>query len=96
MFAKGFIQFFCTVHTVLEARIVGENLVPLLSILLVEGDSGDIVYRRYEKIHYHVIQKKNFSDIRISLRNDQGEVVPFGEGKVLVTLHFRKRRLSTI
>ena len=69
-------------------------MVSFLSILPVEGKPGDIVYRRYEKLHYHVIQKKNFSDIRISLRNDQGAVVPFGEGKVLATLHFRKRRLS--
>ena len=92
---QGFYSIFlyCDIH---EARIVGENLVPLLSVLPVEGNSGDIVYRRYEKLHYHVIQKKNVSDIRISLRNDQGEVVPFGEGKVLVTLHFRKLRLSII
>jgi len=56
---------------ILEARIVGDNLVPLLSILPVEGKPGDIVYRRYEKIHYHVIQKKNFSDIRISLKRSR-------------------------
>ena len=55
---QGFYSIFVYCD-ILKARVVGDNLVPLLSILPVEGKPGDIVYRRYEKIHYHVIQKKN-------------------------------------
>jgi len=45
---QGFYSIFvyCDIR---EARVVGDNLVPLLSILPVEGKPGDIVYRRYKK-----------------------------------------------
>jgi len=80
----------------LEHRVVGDTLAPLLSIVPVEGQHGDTVYRRYEKMHYFPVQKKNFDDIHITLRDDQGAVVPFKIGKVLVPLHFRKQKQSEL
>jgi len=43
----------------LEHRVVGDSLAPLLSIVPVEGQHGDTVYRRYEKMHYFPVQKKS-------------------------------------
>ena len=45
-------------------------------------------------MHCFLVQKKNFDDIHIPLRDDRGVVVPFNSGKVLVLLHFRKQKLS--
>ena len=80
----------------LEHRVVGDTLAPLLSIVPVEGQHGDTVYQRCEKMHYFPVQKKNFNDIHITLRDNQGAVVPFNSGKVLVSLHFRKQKQSEL
>jgi len=77
-------------------RVVGDTLAPLFSIVPVDGQHGDTVYRRYEKMHYFPVQKKNFDDIHNTLRDDQGAVVPFNSGKVLVSLHFRKQKQSEL
>jgi len=36
----------------LEHRVVGDTLAPFLSIIPMEGQHSDTVYRRYEKLHY--------------------------------------------
>ena len=81
---------------VVEPRIVGDVMTPLLTTIPVEGSHGDYIHKRFEKIHYHPLLRKNFTDIQISLRNDQGEKLKFERGKVTVTLHFRRRKLEQL
>ena len=81
---------------VIEPRTVGHTLAPLLGVIPVEGKSGANVAKRYEKLQYYPVLKKNISDIHISLRNDQGNAIRFRKGKVIVTLHFRKQKLSQL
>ena len=54
------IYLFCNV---IEPRSVGHTLAPLLGVILVEGKSGANVAKRYEKLQYHTVLKKNISDI---------------------------------
>ena len=79
-----------------EPRIVGDVMTPLLTTIPVEGAHGDHIHKRFEKIHYHPLLRKNFTNIQISLRNDQGEKLKFERGKVTVTLHFRRRKLEQL
>ena len=79
---------------VVEPRIVGDIMTPLLATVPIEGSHGDYIHKRFEKIHYHPLICKNFSDVQISLRNDQGETIKFKIGKVVVTLHFRRKKLE--
>ena len=81
---------------VIEPRIVGDIMTPLLITIPIEGSHGDYIYKRFEKIHYHPLIRKNFSDIHIALRNDQGDTLKFERGKVTVTLHFRRRKLRHV
>ena len=46
-----------------------------------------------DKPHYKPVLRKRFSDIHISLRDDQGEPIRFEKGKVIVTLHLRRAKL---
>ena len=73
--------------------VVGDSKVALLRIVPFNGNYGDYVCQTYDFPTYSPLQIKNFSEIRIDLRDDTGEKIPFQSGKVTVTLHFRKRNL---
>ena len=81
---------------VIEHRTVGHTLAPLLAVLPVTGRAGAYVSKRYDKMQYHPVLKKNLSDIHISLRDDQGKRIRFRKGKVIVTLHLRPRKLNSL
>ena len=82
---------------VLEPRVVGDTLAPLLRIVPVAGKHGDLITRIYENVHYIRVQKKNFQTIEINIRDRTGKKVSFEPGTLNVTLHFRRRkRLSTL
>ena len=89
---QGFYSLF--VYTdILEHRPVGDITAPLLRVIPVTGYQGDVITKTYENIQYFPIQKKQFDTIEIDIRTDMGKPVKFKNGKVLVTLHFRKRRM---
>lgn len=77
----------------LEHVLVGDTKVPLLRIVPISGKHGDNVYIAYEKPQYVPLQRKHFDSIEIDIRNDVGLPVPFETGKVLITLHFRLRKI---
>ena len=79
---------------VIQSQIIGDTLTPLLDVIAVQGEPGNLVCRRFDKLHYKPILRKHFSDIHISLRDDQGEPIRFEKGKVIVTLHLRRAKLS--
>ena len=81
---------------VIDNRTVGHTLAPLIGVLPVTGKPGAYVSKRYDKIQYHLILKKNLSDIHISLRDDQGKQIRFRKGKVIVTLHLRPKNLNSL
>ena len=79
---------------VVEPRVVGDSLVPLLRIIPVSGRHGDIVSKTFDKIHYVPVLYKEFGTIEIDIRDDTGNRVPFEVGKVTVTLHFQRQRTA--
>jgi len=46
----------------------------------------------FNNIYFLPMQKKAFTMIEVSIRDDQGILVPFESGKVEVTLVFRRAR----
>ena len=78
---------------VLEHVSVGDTKAPLLRIVQVSGKSGERVQAVYDKPIYVPLQKKNFDSIEIDIRNDIGKPIPFENGKVIVTLHFRLSKI---
>ena len=78
-----------------EPRIVGDTLAPLLGVVAAEGDKdGKNVWIRYTKLQYHPVVKRNISDITITLRDEVGELIRFRKGKVIITLHLRRQKLE--
>jgi hypothetical protein len=82
---------------VVEPRVVGDSLVPLLRIVPAGGYHGQLVTLIYDHIHYVRVAKKNFQTVEIDIRDRIGRKVPFEQGSLNITLHFRQRkRLSTL
>ena len=77
---------------VVESRIVGDSLAPLLRTLSISGRHGDTVSDRFTNIHYVPLMYSHFHSIEVDIRDDTERRVPFEYGRVKVTLHFRRRR----
>ena len=88
-------QGFDTIYVytdVVESRIVGDSVAPLLRALPVGGRHGETVSDRFTNIHYVPLLYSHFKSIEIDIRDDIGRRVPFEYVRVTVTLHFRRRR----
>ena len=84
---------FTSIYTycnIIQPQIVGDTSAKLLRSIPVEGKYGDIITKTFTNIQYVPIQTKSFGDVKILLRNDTGDPVPFERGKVIATLHFRQ------
>ena len=76
----------------IESRVVGDVLAPLLRIVPVKGKHGETIMKSYENVHYIPLQRRAFDTVEIDIRDSIGENVPFERGTLNVTLHFRRRR----
>lgn len=85
---QGFESFY--VYTdVVESRVVGDSLLPLLRIVPIQGDHGQTVSKYFDHVQYIPLLCKEFGTIEIDIRDDIGHPVPFERRKLTVTLHFR-------
>jgi len=65
--------------------------VPLLRACnLPESSTNNTIHLSFPDIHYKPVQKSQFDTIDISINTEQGMLMPFQSGKVLITLHFRR------
>ena len=77
---------------VLECVPVGDTAAPLLRIVEISGQKGEMVHIQYDQPRYIPLQKKCFDSIEIDIRDDLGEKISFDSGKLIVTLHFRRAK----
>ena len=79
--------------TIVENQIVGNYRVPLLRTVHVQGKHGDICEKIFHSPHYVPVVAKEFDTLEIDIKGDTGQSVVFISGKVVVKLHFRKKRM---
>lgn len=79
-----------------EPQIVGDSRVPLVRIVPIDGTPGHVISKEFQPIHYIKLQRRQFQEIEIMLRDDTGKPIHFERGKVVITLHFRRRPLGLI
>jgi hypothetical protein len=91
--AQGFHALYVYTNVV-ESRVVGDSVVPLLRIVPLEGKHGDVVSKNFDNVQYITVLHREFTTIEIDIRDDAGRHVPFERGRVTVTLHFRRRKPS--
>lgn len=77
---------------IVEAQMVGDSQVPLIRVVPVETTATEIVMKTFLSPQYIPVSRKQFSTIEINIRLHTGELAPFADGHLLVTLHFRQTR----
>lgn len=77
---------------IVECTSVGDSVVPLLRVIQITGQRGEMTHIQYERPRYVPVQKKEFDSIEIDIRDDLGQPVSFDSGKLIVILHFRRAK----
>ena len=77
---------------IVEDQIVGNVKVPLLRIVRVMGKYGSVQSLDYTNIHYVPLKQKFVDTIEVSLRDDTGNKIRFTRGRVIIKVHFRRRK----
>lgn len=78
----------------IEPQTVGDVLAPLLKIVNVTGNDGEMVLAQYDRPHYLPVSRKMIETLEIVIRTNMGDLVPFERGRAYVKLHFRQESLS--
>lgn len=80
---------------VIQSQVVGDTLAPLLRVVPIELKSPPPLnnWIRFEHIQYLPINKSQSDTIEVNIRRDNGNVVPFESGKVVLTLHFKRQSI---
>ena len=74
-----------------QYSLIGDASAPLLRIVQVKNDDERMVTKTFPHVYYTCVSKRNFDTVEIYIRDDTGVQIPFAYGKLVVTLHFRKR-----
>ena len=76
--------------SIVELRIVGVKIAPLLRIVPITGRNGDMVTARFDHVQYIPALSREFGSVETEIRDDTGRPVPSERDTVTVTLHFRR------
>ncbi len=79
---------------VVEPQIVGDVLAPLLRVVRVRGQDGEMISEQYDRPHYLPVNRKMIETLEIVIRTHAGCLAPFERGRSYVKLHFRQKSLS--
>ena len=78
---------------IVKNSIVGNMQVPLLRIVDKDNENFlQYVTKQFIDPQYIPLKYNNFKEIEISLRDDIGNLIKFRFGKVILILHFRKKK----
>ena len=85
-------QYFYVYMNIIKSQYHGDVVVPVLRTVTVKGEHGNYVSKNFERPHYVPLNKKMFDTISINIRDEAGDLVAFKDGKVIITLHFRRSK----
>ena len=77
---------------VIDTQIVGDSRTRLLRVINVSSKYREVVSRVYDNPDYLPVSSREINSIKIMLRDDTGQKILFTNSKVIVKLHFRKKR----
>ena len=67
--------------SIVEPRIVGDKIAPLLRIVPITGSHGEMVTARFNHVQYIPVLSREFGCVETEIRDDTGRPVPFERGK---------------
>ena len=77
---------------IVQKRLVGDDMLPLLKVVPAEPRISKTSHKwvTFQNVEYVPAVKTNVDTIEINIRRDDGQIIPFENGKVVVTLHFKQ------
>ena len=80
--------------SIVEPQVVGNCRSELLRAIPIDSKHafGDTVHELFTSPHYVGVLRRSFDHIKIEIRTDSGQLVPFEHGKCVAKLHFRKAK----
>jgi hypothetical protein len=75
---------------IIEQSIVGNQKAPILRVVNVVGEHGQIQEAIYSTEFHFKLQTKRISEIRIEIRSSTGKPVKFQWGNTIAILHFKR------
>lgn len=85
--------FFYVYNDLISPQIVGDVYAPLLRIVRVTGQDGEVVSQHYDRPQYLPVIRQSVQTIEVELRLNSGDLVPFESGRVITVLHFRMKQI---
>ncbi len=79
--------------SIITPQYVGDVRAPLLKGVPLRGAWGENVDIDYPNVHYVDVLTNSFDRVVISIKGSDGQPISFDYGKLLIKLHFRKKRL---
>ena len=74
---------------------IGDTVAPLLRIVPFSHNSKTgYVYKEFKTLHYVSVSKSVVDQVHITIKTENGSVVPFITGKTILKLHFRRKKNS--
>ena len=62
--------------SIVEPRIVGDKIAPLLRIVPITGRHGEMVTTRFDHVQYIPVLSREFGSVETEIRDDTGRPVP--------------------
>ena len=78
-------------YDVIQAKLVGDSSVQLLSVVHLIAVFGEIAFKEYSSPVYSPLAKHVFSTIEMYITDNAERPVSFSSGKVTVLLHFKQK-----
>lgn len=75
---------------IVENTLVGDSVAPLLRIVPIEGKQNQTVSHSFQRVQYVPIARRQTPSILIYLRADDGSIISFEHGRVVVTVDIRR------
>ena len=82
-----YLYVYCTAA---ETQLVGNRYGPLLRVKNVVHDGRKTDVGMWESPHYKPVSRHYFNQIEVDIRDELGCPVSFADGRVIVTLHFKR------
>ena len=76
-----------------NCQLVGDGYAPLLRIVPIRGNHGEVTARSFTNIHYVPAKAGRFENVEVNIRDALGNFTPFHGGRLVLVLHLRKANL---
>ena len=72
---------------------IGDTVAPILRIVpFYQNSETGYVYKEFKSLHYVSVSKSVVDQVHITIKTENGSVVPFVTGKTISKLHFRRKK----